>query len=337
VSTAVWIGLGLSLIAGVMSGNCMLPSKFVRKWEWENMWLVFTVVSLVLAPAALTALMVRDAAGLYRSLSLEQYALPFVFGFGWGIAQVLFGLSIARLGLALGYAVIVGLGALLGTMVPILFQRIEVLGTANGALILCGVALMVAGIAVSGKAGRLREQESNAAAQASPGSGYVAALAVAVLCGVMAPMLNFALAFGQEIGDEAVRRGTASANAAYAVWPVALAGGLVPNLAYSIYLLHQNRTWNRFRPFFPDFWFPVLMGLLWMGAIAVYGNSAVFLGALGTSVGWGLFEIFMIITANVSGVITGEWKSASGRARRLLRFGLALLAVATILMALGNR
>jgi L-rhamnose-H+ transport protein len=74
-----------------------------------------------------------------------------------------------------------------------------------------------------------------------------------------------------------------------------------------------------------------------MGAIAVYGNSAVFLGALGTSVGWGLFEIFMIITANVSGVITGEWKSASGRARRLLRFGLALLAVATILMALGNR
>lgn len=92
---------------------------------------------------------------------------------------MLFGLSIARLGLALGYAIIVGLGALLGTMVPILFQRIEVLGTGNGSLILCGVcvAVMVAGIAVSGKAGRLRELESNAASQASPGTGYVAALA----------------------------------------------------------------------------------------------------------------------------------------------------------------
>ncbi len=337
MSTAVWIGLGLSLIAGVMSGNCMLPSKFIRKWQWENMWLVFTVVSLVLAPAVLTALTVRDAAGLYSSLSPGQYALPFIFGFGWGIAQVLFGLSIARLGLALGYAIIVGLGALLGTLTPILFQRIEVLGTGNGALILCGVAVMVAGIAVSGKAGRLRELESTATAQASPGTGYAAALAVAVLCGVMAPMINFSLAFGQEIADEAIRRGTSPANAANAVWPVALAGGLAPNLAYSLYLLGKNRTWNRFRPLFPDFWFPVLMGLLWMGAIAVYGSSAAFLGALGTSVGWGLFEIFMIITANVSGVITGEWKSASGRARRLLRLGLALLAGATILMALGNR
>lgn len=150
-------------------------------------------------------------------------------------------------------------------------------------------------------------------------------------------MLNFALAFGRAIGDEAVRRGTAPANAAYAIWPVALVGGLAPNLAYSIYLLNKNGTWNRFRPFFPDFWFPVLMGLLWMGAIAVYGNEAAFLGALGTSVGWGLFEIFMIMTANVSGVITGEWKYASGRARKLLRYGLALLASATVLMALGNR
>ena len=337
MSTSLWIGLALSLAAGMMSGNCMLPSKFVRKWPWENMWLVFTLVSLVIAPGVLTVLTVNDPRGLYLGLSARDYALPFLFGFGWGIAQVLFGLSIARLGLALGYAVIVGLGALLGTMVPILFQRIEVLGTGKGALILCGVAVMVAGIAISGKAGRLRELASTPGSRSSPGSGYRAALLLAVLCGVMAPMLNFSLAFGQEIAAEAIRRGTTAANAAYAVWPVALVGGLIPNLAYSIYLLSKNRTWNRFRAFFPDFWFAALMGILWMGAIAVYGTASSFLGALGTSVGWGLFQIFMIMTANVSGVVTGEWKGATGRAQGLLRFGLGLLAVATVLMALGNR
>jgi len=337
LNSSLWIGLGLSLIGGVMAGNCMLPSKFVRKWQWENMWLVFTIVSLVVVPASLTLLMVHDPKQLYLSIPVRDYALPFVFGFGWGIAQVLFGLSIARLGMALGYAVIVGLGALLGTMVPILFQRIEVLGTGRGALIVGGVFVMVAGIAVSGRAGRLRELGADRGVGSGSHAGYMGALLVAVLCGVMAPMLNYSLAFGQGIGAEAIRQGTLAANSAYAIWPVALLGGLIPNLAYSIYLLSKNHTWNRFETFFPDVWFAALMGVLWMGAMAVYGTSSSFLGALGTSVGWGLFQIFMIMTANLSGVITGEWKSATGQARGHLRFGLGLLAAATVLMALGNR
>ena len=61
-----------------------------------------------------------------------------------------------------------------------------------------------------------------------------------------------------------------------------------------------------------------------------------FLGVLGTSVGWALFQIFMIMTANLSGVLTGEWKGAPKSAVYRLSIGLALLAVATVLMALGN-
>jgi hypothetical protein len=29
-------GIALTTIAGFMSGNCMLPLKFLRKWKWEN-------------------------------------------------------------------------------------------------------------------------------------------------------------------------------------------------------------------------------------------------------------------------------------------------------------
>ena len=32
------IGIGLTLLAGLMSGNCMLPMKFNRYWKWENTW-----------------------------------------------------------------------------------------------------------------------------------------------------------------------------------------------------------------------------------------------------------------------------------------------------------
>jgi L-rhamnose-proton symport protein RhaT len=330
----LWLGIVLTLFAGLLSGNCMLPMKFARRWPWENTWLVFSVVSLVILPWALAFVLVNDVGSVYAALPASAFVAPLGFGAGWGIAQVLFGLSIARLGLALGYAIIVGLGAVLGTLVPLFVKDREVIGTGRGSLILAGVAIMVLGIAVSARAGKARESSAE-----RPVSGrYAAALAIAVLCGLMAPMLNYAFAFGQSIADEAVRQGASPQAAGYSVWPIALVGGLIPNAGYSVWLLTRNGTWNQFRGAgSPDVWLGCLMGVFWMGAFAIYGVSSVYLGALGTSVGWALFQIFMIMTANLSGVLTGEWKSAPARAKRGLWMGLALLAAATVVIAAGNR
>jgi L-rhamnose-H+ transport protein len=331
----LWFGLLLTLVAGTLSGNCMLPMKFVKRWPWENTWLIFSLVSLVILPWGLALALVKDVQAVYAALPASAFVAPLVFGAGWGIAQVLFGLSVSRLGLALGYAIIVGLGALLGTLVPLLVKNREVLGTGRGALILAGIAVMVVGIVVAARAGLQRERGGGAPVA---GGSYGLALAVAVLCGLMAPMLNYAFAFGQSIAEEAVRQGTSRQAAGYAVWPVGLLGGLVPNLTYCFWLLGRNRTWKHFRgPWRPDVWFGCLMAVFWMGACDVYGVSSVYLGALGTSVGWALFQIFMIMTANLSGVLTGEWKGAPAPARRGLWAGLALLAVATALIAAGNR
>jgi len=333
MAVSVWLGLGMTLAAGLLSGNCMLPMKFAKRWPFEATWLVFSIVSLVVLPWALALTMVRDVGAVYTALPAHAFLGPLVFGAGWGIAQVLFGLSVARLGLALGYAIIVGLGALLGTLVPLFVKNRDVIGTGRGTLILSGITIMALAIAVSARAGQAREGSARAAA----GGSYAAALAVAVLCGVMAPMLNYAFAFGQSIADEAVRQGTASAAAGYAVWPVGLLGGLIPNLGYSVWLLTRNRTWKHFRTAWsPDVWFGCLMGVFWMGAFAIYGVSSVYLGRLGTSVGWALFQIFMIMTANLSGVLTGEWKYAPPAAKRGLWAGLLLLTLATVVIAAGN-
>jgi L-rhamnose-H+ transport protein len=331
---ALWLGLALTMAAGLLSGNCMLPMKYARQWQWENTWLTFSVVSLAILPWVLAFAVVHNLRQVYASLPAKTFGAPFGFGFGWGIAQVLFGLSITRLGLALGYAIIIGLGALLGTLVPLLVEHPEVIGTARGGLILCGLMTMVLGIAVSAFAGRARERN----VQRTGGGRYGAALALAIVCGVMAPMLNFAFAFGQRISEAAIQHGSSPQAASYAVWPIALLGGLIPNTAYSWRLLSRNRTWRHFAGGWqPDGWLPCLMGVLWMGAFALYGMSSVWLGALGASLGWALFQIFMIMTANFSGVLTGEWKGAPARAKRGLWAGLSLLAIATGVIGAANR
>ena len=337
MATSLSIGIALTLLAGLMSGNCMLPMKFSRSWKWENIWLVFSVVSLIILPWALALGLVDRLFETYRSLSLLQIAIPFLFGAGWGIAQVLFGISVQRLGLGLAYAIIVGLGALLGTLVPLFIQHRSQVSAQALFEILAGVAVMIVGISLSTWGGQIRERAFHRDAESRPANGYLTAVLLAILCGVMAPMLNFSFAFGQDIAHQATLLGNSELHAAYAVWPVGLAGGFIPNIAYSLYLLRKNRSWPIFKLAPPEILLPVFMGVLWLGAVALYGMSATYLGTLGTSIGWGLFQIFMIMTATLSGVLTGEWKKAPTSSRLLLVSGFACLAGATTLLAMGNR
>ncbi|HEY2468503.1 MAG TPA: L-rhamnose/proton symporter RhaT [Terracidiphilus sp.] len=329
-------GVALILVAGLMAGDCMLPLKFIRKWHWENTWLVFSLLSLVVLPWTLALVLVNHLFQTYNSLPASQFATPVLFGAGWGIAQVLFGISIQRLGLALAYAIVVGLGTLLGTLVPLFVQHRAQIGWTLLIQVLAGIVIMLVGIALSAWAGQIRECSEKIATAPSLGR-YRAAVLVAVLCGILAPMLNYSFAFGQDIAVAAVRLGNPEVRAAYAVWPIGLAGGLLPNLGYSIYLLRRNRTGVLFRSIRPDGFWAASMATLWMGAFALYGMSATYLGNFGTSIGWGLFQIFMIMTATLSGVFTGEWKSAPRFARALLVMSITCLLGATTLLALANR
>jgi L-rhamnose-H+ transport protein len=325
------------LLAGLMAGDCMLPLKFNRKWHWENTWLVFSLVSLVVLPWTLALVVVNHLLQTYNSLTASQLATPILFGAGWGIAQVLFGISIQRLGLALAYAIVVGLGTLLGTLVPLFVQHRAQAGRTLLIQVLAGIVIMLVGIALSAWAGQIRECSEKAVAITPSVERYGAALLVAVLCGILAPMLNYSFAFGQDIAVAAVRLGNPEVRAAYAVWPIGLAGGLLPNVGYSIYLLRRNRTGALFQSISPDGFWAISMGILWMGAFALYGMSATFFGNFGTSIGWGLFQIFMIMTATLSGVFTGEWKCAPRFARALLVMSIICLGGATALLALANR
>lgn len=331
----VLLGVSLVMVAGLMSGCCMLPLKFVHSWKWENVWLVFSILSLVIIPWLLALAFVGRIFDIYRVLSTHQLVIPMLLGAGWGIAQILFGVSVRRLGLGIAYAIIVGLGAVLGTVVPLFVQQRGFAKENALALIISGVLIMAIGIALTAWSGQVKERAA-APVQNRVHRSYPSAISLAVLCGLMAPMLNYSFAFGQDIAKVAVSFGNHPVRAAYAVWPVGLAGGLVPNVFYSAWLLVKNRTWSLFRSAPPDLLRSSLMGVLWMGAFAIYGMSATFLGALGTSVGWGLLQIFMIMTAMLAGVFAGEWRHSSAFAKLLLGSGIALLTIATVLLAFSN-
>ena len=330
------LGVLIAMLGGFMAGNCMVPLEYLRRWRWENAWVVFSLVALIVVPWTLAFLRVPNLMGVYASVNIGDFAMPFLYGAGWGVAQVLFGLAVLRIGMALSFAITIGLGAALGAMVPILLKHPAVLKTPHGEVLLLGVLLMVAGVIVCCWAGRRREREQQAEAADVPKGSFTGGLLMAAAAGLLAPMLNYSLAFGDKFVFEALRHHATTPDAPYAVWPIALAGGAVPNLAYSLWLTVRNKSWGNFFPLWPQVLLGTIMGVLWMGSVAAYGTATTLLGLLGASIGWSIYQISMILTSNISGWIAGEWKGVGMQSKVALWSGLFLLGSATLVITYGN-
>ena len=84
------------------------------------------------------------------------------YGFAWGIAQVLFGLSVERIGMALTFSIVLGSSAAIGTLLPFIRLHSELLFTAAGGFIVAGVVFVGCGMVLCALAGFRRENEARA-------------------------------------------------------------------------------------------------------------------------------------------------------------------------------
>ena len=340
-------GFLLTGAAGACVGFSMWPLKWARTWRWENFWLFYSFFSLIVFPIGLAFVVLPHLSVVYASLTLREILLPLLLGFLWGFAQLGAGICVQRLGLAVTIAVLSGVGAAFGTIIPLISLHREATLASNGLLILIGTALMLAGAAFCGWSGYLREAEAR---KRNLGSGfgkeqaamrqetmggvaYLLTLAIAVGSGVLASLLNIALAYGNEIMQAVQAQGAQASWAPFAVWPIALLGGSVVNLGYSVYLLTTNKTWGNFRGFAPkEILNPVFAAFLWMGGIAIYSSGTTFLGSLGVSIGFAVYMIAVIFNSQLAAVVSGEWHLMKPRTYRIFAVGISLLVVAVLTM-----
>jgi L-rhamnose-H+ transport protein len=329
-------GLAGVLIGGLFNGSFVAPMKALRKWQWENSWLVYSLSGLVVIPWLAALLTVPRLGEVYASASASSLLSVLGYGFGWGIGSVLFGIGVSRIGLAVGYGIILGLIAPIGTFYPLLMLYPERLWTSQGRALMTGTAIVLVGIFLCGRAGRIREQ-ATLQSGASQRSGFGVALLICILAGIFSPMLNFTFVFGKPLQDQALAFGAAQSMASNAIWPLALGAGAIVNAGYCVWLLSRHGSWARFSGSGAGHWMGgTAMGLLCFLSFLVYGLGATALGSLGGIVGWPLFMSMALITSNLLGAFTGEWKGAPRRAWLYSVAGMALLIVAITVIARGG-
>ena len=330
------LGFSLLLLAGAMNGSFTLPMKFTRKWAWENTWAIWTILALFVFPLLLAYSTVPQLSSAYAQAGAGVVLMVAACGAGWGIAQVLFGLAVEAIGIALTFSVVLGLSAAVGSLIPLVRLHPDKVVSSAGLAVISGVALVLIGVSMCALAGRRREAALGATrARTSIAKGLV----FCTLSGLTAALMNFGLAFGSPILEAAQKNGAPklwSSNAAFL--PLMLAGG-VPNLAYCIYLMRKNNTGNRFREAGSgSHWFlAALMAVSWFGSTILYGASTTTLGQLGTVLAWPLFMSLIVITAAICGAVTGEWKDAGSQPFRMMALGVGVLIAAIFVLGLSSR
>ena len=330
----VSIGILLAVLSGICNGLFTAPMKMEARWKWENIWLVFIVVSCLAMPW----LVVRSTAPGYLLVLARTpspaVALPAVFGFSWGFGAICFGRSVHTLGVSLANSLVLGVSSALGSLVPLIMTHPRV--SASGlTLLLLGIATFLLGVAMCGSAGRMRDARASVDKTRPSAAGYVFAL----VAGVMSAVFNIGYALAAPIADTGVSLGYSRMSATNCIWLVMLGAGSLPNLAYCALLLGRNRTAPLFvAPNTGASWTRAAgMGLLWGGSIFLYGAATPKLGQLGPSVGWPLSLAVGLLVANLMGLLLGEWRNTSGAARQRMYLGIGTLLAAIVLCAVASR
>lgn len=327
------LGLLLVIAAGAMNGSYALPTKKTAKWAFENTWLVYSVVAMLVVNWIIAASAVPNLAEVYAKAGANAVWMAFGFGMIWGLANVLFGLGLYWIGISLTFPIAIGLSTALGSLIPMV-SRPGVFLSPAGVTISLGVVVLLAGVALCGLAGVRKDAQSGVATHRRLLKGLV----VVVLSGLCDPFLNFAFTFGDRIKQQALAAGAANGSESDAIWALALSGSFVVNTIYCAVLLTRNGTWSRFREAGTRHYWPLaaLMGIIWMLSITFYGRGASAMGPLGGSVGWAVFYGCIILFSTFWGMVSGEWKQARGGPLRTLYGGLALLMIAIVVLGYGN-
>ncbi|MGN1218912.1 MAG: L-rhamnose/proton symporter RhaT [Phocaeicola sp.] len=329
----VLLGLLIIAIGSFGQSSSYVPIKKIKSWEWENFWLVQGIFAWLVFPLLGALLAVPEGGSLFSLLSSGGALMSIIYGVLWGVGGLTFGLSMRYLGVALGQSISLGTCAAFGTLFPALMAGTD-LFHGEGLVLLLGVCITLAGIAVIGYSGSLRsrsmsEEEKKAAVK---DFALTKGLLVALLAGVMSACFALGLDAGSSIKEAAL---SANVNPLYAGLPVILLvtfGGFLTNAAYCFWQNIKNGTTKDYFKVSPSLFinnvlFCMLAGVLWYSQFfgLEMGKSFFTDNAVLMAFAWSILMSLNVVFSNLWGIILREWAGADRKTLVALGIGLLIL------------
>ncbi len=336
------IGLLIIAIGSFGQSSSYVPINRVKGWSWENFWLVQGIFAWLVFPLLGALLAIPQGSSLFQLWASGGALAAMLYGVLWGIGGLTFGLSMRYLGVALGQSIALGTCAGFGTLFPALFAGKD-LFHGDGLMLLIGVSVTLAGIAVIGYAGSLRsknmtEEEKKAAVK---DFALTKGLLVALLAGVMSACFALGLEAGVPIKEAALAGGVAPLYAGLPVIFLVTFGGFLTNAVYCIQQNVKNKTGKEYlsvdsNVLINNILLCALAGGLWYSQFfgLEMGKSFLIESPVLLAFSWSILMSLNVTFSNVWGIFLKEWKGVGNRTIAVLIFGLLILISSIILVAM---
>jgi len=350
-------GVFFHFIGGVASGSFYVPYKKVKSWAWESLWIIGGLFSWLIVPPIAAWITIPDFIDIIKQSDTSTLAFTYIFGLLWGIGGLTYGLGVRYLGVGLGSSIMLGLTMVFGSLIPSIYYQFSpaegkeafelYLNTRWGIIMLCGLAICVMGIVLCGKAAVLKERELDKGKKEANNDEYKFGLGllVAIIAGVLSACFNFGIEAGKPManvandlwkaGDMTKGEFLFQNNVTYVVL---LWGGLTTNFIWCFILNLKNKTFkdytNTKTPLVTNYLLCALAGTTWYLQFFFYGMGESKMGNGASS--WILHMAFIILIANLWGVLLKEWKGVSRKTYATIIGGIALIVISVIIVGFSK-
>lgn len=358
----VILGVIFHFIGGFASGSFYIPYKKVKGWAWESYWITGGIFSWLIVPPLAAYLTIPCFGDIIKQADVSTLGITYLFGVLWGIGGLTYGLGVRYLGVSLGSSIILGLCMVFGALIPSIYYDFfpkegkdtfsMLVGSSWGLTVMAGLALCILGIIICGKAGTMKEKQLSAARTTDPHGmeikteyKFALGMLVSIISGVLSACFNFGLEAGKPMADtandlwKAVNPG--EGNFLYqnnVTYVVVLWGGLTTNFIWCMILNARNKTFgdyaNKKTPLLRNYIFSALAGTTWFLQFFFYGMGESKLGNGASS--WILHMAFIILVANMWGLVLKEWKGVNNKTVNTIIIGIITIILSVLLVGYGN-
>ena len=333
----VIFGIIYHFIGGFASGSFYIPFKKVKGWSWESYWIIGGLFSWLIVPPLAAYLTIPGFIDIIKQTDTATLGITYLFGLLWGIGGLTYGLGVRYLGISLGSSIILGLCMVFGSLIPSVYYDVfpkegkdtfsMLIGSSWGLIVLAGLIVCIIGIIFCGKAGMMKERQLSAGTMKDLhglkmkteykfGLGFF----VSIVSGVLSACFNFGLESGKPMAMVANEVWTTAHPGEgeflfrnNVIYVVLLWGGLTTNFIWCMILNARNKTFgdysNKKTPLRSNYLFAALAGTTWFLQFFFYGMGESKLGNGASS--WILHMAFIILVANMWGLVLKEWKGAN--------------------------
>jgi len=350
ISMQALLGIIYHSIGGFASGSFYMPYNKVKKWKWETYWIVGGLFSWLIVPPIAAYFTAPGFSEIISQTSADVLFFTFLMGLLWGVGGLTYGLGVRYLGMSLGNSVTLGFCAAFGAIVPPIYYNInptigkvsftDMLASSGGQMVLLGVLVSIIGIAISGRAGMLKEGDISEEESKKSVAEFalVKGLIIAIVSGILSSFMNFGIEAGKPMAEAAVKAGGNPLFANNVSYIIIMWGGLTTNFVWTTILSLKNRSYKDFSdkssPRIKNVLFSALAGTAWYLQFFFYGMGESKMGNGASS--WILHMSTIILTANMWGIYRKEWSGTSVKTKWTIGVGIAIIIISVFMVGIGN-